>query len=179
MSLHVAYAGQSQAGKTSAAIWTSRGAWATERRRSVAYDPNPGTPWGPQCLVFGHGRLEEFWRFVWARKNLNVYVDEVATSMPRDVDAIEAFTRIRHRGHVLHVLIHHANLLLPIQRDQLGTLFLFNQHPGSAKMFAEEWNDERIYQCTSLPKYHFLLCRKFADKATGMHSIVPGIFPRP
>jgi hypothetical protein len=178
MSYHVAYDGQTGAGKTTAAIWTSREAWRLAGRRSIVADPNP-TNWGPQALVYrGAAQFEAFWAKVWSSYNCNIYVDEVATMMPRDQDMNEVFTRVRHNGHQLHVLLHHANLLLPMQRGALGTLFLFNNIVGSTRIFAEEWNDERILQAASLPRFKFLLCRKFAG-ADGFHSVLPGVFPKP
>lgn len=179
MSYHVAYAGQGGAGKTTAAVHTSREAWRLAGRRSIVSDPNE-TAWGGQALVYrGSKQMEAFWAKVWSSWNCNVYVDEVATMMPRDQDANEVFTRVRHQGHQLHVILHHAANLLPIQRDALGTLFLFNQNVGSLKIFADEWNEPRIMGAAALPKFHFLLCRKFKDAATGLHSVERGVFPAP
>jgi hypothetical protein len=177
MSYHVAYCGQSGIGKTTAALWTSRQAWRLGRRRSIVSDPNP-QEWGPQALVFrGKKRIEAFWQKVWASRDCNVYVDDVTSSMPRSSELDEEFTRIRHLGHQMHFMLHVNANLTPLQRDQLGTVFLFNQIQASCDKWAEDWNEPRMKGASLLPKFHFLLCRKFCDRVTGLHSVVPGTFP--
>jgi len=176
MSYHVIYCGQGGCGKTFAAMTTSAQAFRQERRRSIVYDPN-GYDWGRHAIVFTGGRVGAFWDFAWRQRNCFVYVDEVVTSMPRDADCNEHFTRIRHRGHQLHMLLHVATNLLPMQRGQANTLYLFNQDPASAKVFASEWNEPRALDATTLRKREFINFQKFADPLTGFHLMARGEFP--
>jgi Cdc6-like AAA superfamily ATPase len=174
VSYHVIVCGQGGTGKTTVVMnYTSEG-WRQQRRRSLVFDPN-GANWGGHALVFqGADRLPRFWDIVWKERNCIVVVDEVVTSMPRDADANEVFTRIRHRGHQLVMILHEAANLLPVQRGQCNTLFLFNQHPRSAQMWAEEWNEPRFRSAVTLRKYEFIFAQKFADPSTGFHAVTRG-----
>lgn len=175
MSIHVGIFGPSLCGKTYAAKQLSR-AMMREGRRSLVSDPNRDI-WGPQALVFG--KLDEaFLRAVWRFRNCAVFIDEATISIDRDAAFTDLFTRSRHAGHIIHVMGHRATVLLPIQRDQFGTLFLFRQSPGAAKIWSEEWAEIRIQGATSLKKYEFLYCKKFGAP-DGSHLIQKGKFPPP
>lgn len=174
MSYHVIVCGQGGTGKTTVTRVYTLEAWRQQRRRAIVFDPN-AAPWGGHALVFsGAANLPRFWEFVWRERNCIVVVDEVVTSMPRDADANEVFTRIRHRGHQLVMVLHEAGNLLPVQRGQCNTLFLLNQHPRSANLFAEEWNEPRFRDAVTLRKHEFIFAQKFADPVTGFHSVTRG-----
>lgn len=174
MSYHKAVCGQSGCGKSTYAMRYSAMAYRLSGRRSLAFDPN-GADWGPHCLVCSDlRRVADFWYFVWRAKNCVVFVDEVATVMPRDAEANEVFTRIRHRGHQLVMILHEAANLLPVQRDACSTLVLFNQHPRSAQLWADAWNEPRLAAAPTLRKYEFLFAQKFADPVTGLHEVQRG-----
>jgi hypothetical protein len=168
VSIHVGIFGPSLCGKTHAAKWLSRDAWARAKRRSLVLDIN-GEHWGAQALVFRERSafLAAFWR----HRDCAVFIDEATVTVGRDDSLTDLFTRGRHQGHIVHAMGHRATVLLPIQRDQFGTLLLFRQSPQSAAIWAEEWAEPRIHAATTLPKHRFLLCRKFAA-ADGGHAVV-------
>lgn len=173
MSIHVGIFGPSLCGKSYVGKALSREAWRLGRA-SLVCDPN-GDEWGAQALVFP--TLDErFRRVFWARRNLSVFIDEATLTVARDVELIDLFTRGRHQGHQLFVLGHRAVNLLPIMRDQFGTLFLFRCSPSDAKLWAEDWGEPRILEATGLPKYEFILARKFAAP-DGQHLVTRGRFP--
>lgn len=176
MSIHVGIFGPGMCGKTTAAKCLSRALWNNERRRSIVCDPNRER-WGAHALVFD--KLDDkFLRTVWRYRNCAVFIDEATMTIDRDTAFTDLFTRVRHVGHILHIMGHRATVLLPIQRDQFGTLLLFRQSPGAAKIWSEEWAEQRILQSCDLKKYEFLWCKKFSAP-DGSHLIQKGKFPAP
>lgn len=182
MSIHTAFLGPSLFGKSHAAKLSARQHWLRHRRRSIVLDPTtePGQPhgWGDYCLVFqGEGeRPRELFRDAVFRKyeHCAVFFDE-GGEVERDKDMNPYFTRIRHRYHIFHYISHAWTDMLPKQRNQLGTLFLFWQPADAAESIAREWSDPRLLEATKLPKYEFLYCRKFA--AAPAHIIQRSRFP--
>ena len=173
MSIHVCILGPSLCGKSHLAKIQSHMLWRLSRRRSLVLYP-PGHVeggWGPHALVT-YDR-DHFLHVFWRERNLAVFVEEATETVGRDAELTGLFTRGRHRGHIVHCMGHRATVLLPIQRDQFGTLFLFRQSPQAAGIFAEEWAEPRIHDATTLKKYEFLLCQKFAA-ADGGHLIMRG-----
>lgn len=175
MSIHVGIFGPGLCGKSTVGSALSRQAWR-HGRASLICDPMQ-YDWGLQALVFTAVN-EKFLRVFWTRRNLAVFIDEATLTIKRDVGLIDLFTRGRHQGHQLYVMGHRAVNLLPIMRDQFGTLFLFRCSPSDAKIWAEDWGEPRIYEATGLPKYEFILAEKFAAP-NGQHLVTPGRFPAP
>jgi hypothetical protein len=173
--LHVGIFGPSLCGKSTVAMWLIVTYWRKYRIRSVVCDTNVHQQWPACALVFRDP--VRFWDFIAKNRDLAVFVDEAKGTVARDDDLTTRFTQGRHMRHVLHIMGHRATNLLPEQRDQMETLFLFRQSPASAKIFADEWADERFSQATTLAKYQFLQCEKFGDPVTGQHKITPGVFP--
>lgn len=175
MSLHVGIFGPSLCGKTYAAKQLSLAHWR-QRRRSIVCDPN-GEQWGAHALCFS-ALDERFLAAFWKHRNCAVFIDEATMTIDRDAGLNDLFTRGRHQGHILHVMGHRATVLQPIQRDQFGSLLLFRQSPGSAAIWAEEWAETRMQEATTLLKYEFLFCKKFAAP-DGNHLIQKCKFPPP
>lgn len=173
MSVHVGIFGPSLFGKSHLGKHLAAQYWRLDRRPSIVLDPN-GDDWGPSALVFVD--REAFLRAVWEKRNCAVFCDEFGEVFDRDKAASPLFTRLRHQGHLMHALSHLFTDLLPKQRNQLGTLFLFWQTAEAADAIAREWSDERLRQAPTLPKYVFLHCRKFG--AGAQHIITPGKLPR-
>lgn len=173
MSRHVGIFGPSLCGKTFAAKVLSLALWRTCRLRSLVLDPQ-GDDWGAHALVFRD--RERFLKAFWRHRNCAVFIDEATVTVGRDNTFTDLFTRGRHQGHILHTMGHRATVLLPIQRDQFGTLLLFRQSPGSASIWAEEWAEQRMHAATELRKYEFLFCQKFAAP-DGRHLVEKRIFP--
>lgn len=158
--MHVGIFGPGRSGKTTLAKHLSRAYWMQAGIRSLAWDIN-GEQWGRQCMMFMHE--EPFWRQVWREKSCAVFVDEAAETIKRDSNKTSLFTRIRHRGHKLHVIGHNGTNLLPVQREQISTVYLFRQTEDGARLWADLFTDKRILAATTLARYEFLECHLFGD----------------
>jgi hypothetical protein len=158
--MHVGIFGVGRGGKTTLAKNISREVWATAGIRSLVWDIN-GEQWGRQAMMFMHE--EPFWRQVWREKSCMIFVDEAAETIKRDSDKTSLFTRVRHRGHKLVVIGHTGASLLPAQRNQISTLYLFRQSPEGADLWAQLYADRRIMASTALKRYEFLECHLFGD----------------
>jgi len=106
-----------------------------------------------------------------------IFADEGGETVNRNRNLNAYFTRGRGAGHLIHICAHHHSDLLPKQRDQLGTLFLFLASPSSADGWADEWSEERLKEAATLAQYEFLWCEKFGDKETRRHRVTHGMFP--
>lgn len=173
--LHVGIFGPSLCGKTNVAKWLIETYWRVYRVRSMVCDPNVDQVWPACALLFRDP--DRFWSYFDQSKGLAAFVDEAGGTVARANDLTGKFTRGRQRNHVLHVMGHRATNLLPEQRDQLETLFLFTQSPSAVKIWADEWADPRFEQALTLPKYEFLWCEKYGDPVTRRHKLTHGIFP--
>ena len=173
--LHVGIFGPSLCGKSNVAKWLIGIYWRVYRVRSIVCDPNVDQVWPSCALVFRDPA--KFWPFVWTQRGCAVFADEAGGTVARNNELTGFFTRGRQRGHVLHIMGHRATNLLPEQRDQLETLFLFTQSPSAVKIWSDEWADTRFEAALTLPKYEFLWCEKYGDKLTRRHRITHGIFP--
>lgn len=182
MSIHVGILGPTLFGKSHVAKRLAGSYWSGGRIRSLVRDPTtePGQPhgWPASCLVFQGDSEDAFRRFetaVFERySGCAVFLDE-GGEMERCRDLNKFFTRIRHRGHFFHYIGHNWTDMLPKQRNQLGTLFLFWQPAKAAEAIAAEWSDDRLLEAATLPKYQFLYCRKFG--ANPAHLISRASFP--
>lgn len=173
--LHVGIFGPSLCGKTNVAKWLVLTYWLQFRIRSVVLDPKFDQVW-PACALRFYN-AERFWEFIARSRGLAVFADDMGTD-GRQKSLVEFFTCGRHNHHVVHVMGHRISNLLPEMRDQLQTLFLFDQSPTAAKLWAEEWADERLREAAGLPQYEFLWAEKYGDALTRRHAITHGIFPQ-
>lgn len=158
--MHIGIFGPGRSGKTTLAKHLSRSAWVDGGIRSICWDIN-GEEWGRQALVF----LDEskFWRQVWTEKKCLIFVDEAAETIKRDDAKTSLFTRIRHRGHKVVVIGHSGVNLLPVQRSQISTVYLFRQTVAGAKLWVDLFTDQRISAACNLLRYQFLECHMFGD----------------
>ncbi|MCF3650176.1 hypothetical protein [Synoicihabitans lomoniglobus] len=172
MSIHVGIIGPSLFGKSHVGKRLSLTYWQRERRRSIVFDTRSAN-WGNHSLVFTDKAkfLEACWRY----RSCAVFCDDFGDHFERDKEVTPMFTSLRHQFHQLHAMTHVWQDMLPKQRNQLGTLFLFWQTRESAESIAREWSDSRLLESTRLPKYEFLHCRKHADAPN--HIITRGRFP--
>jgi hypothetical protein len=161
--LHFGIFGPGLSGKTTLARWLSWCYWCGWRVKSLVHDIN-GDQWGPQAWCTAEE--EKFWEMVWHREvDCALFIEEAAETIARDNEKTALFTRVRHRqgsggpGHRLHVIGHSGANLLPVQRQQIHTLYLFRQSEAGAELWAEEFADDRILEATTLRQYEFLYCR--------------------
>jgi hypothetical protein len=166
--LHFGIFGPGLSGKTTLAKYLSWNWWLGWRVKSLVHDIN-GEQWGPQAFCTSNSDV--FWDMVWRREvNCAVFVEEAGETIDRDREKTSLFTRVRHRdgngtgpGHRLVVVGHSGANLLPTQRDQIHTLYLFRQSTAGAEMWAEQYCDERIMEATTLNQYEFLYCRLYHE----------------
>lgn len=165
--LHLGIFGPGLSGKTTLAQYLSREYWQRHRIKSLVLDPNLDN-WGKQAWVTDDE--ERFNDMVWNREiNCALFIDEAAEMIKRDNDKTPLFTRVRHRnggngpGHRMHVIGHSGVNLLPQQRNQIHTLYLFKQSQSAAALWAEEFADQRIMQACNLSQYEFLYCKVWKE----------------
>lgn len=175
--LHVGIFGPSLCGKSNVSMWLIWIYWHQLGIRSIVLDPNKQQRW-PACALRFYD-AEKFWAFVWTVRGCAVFADEMSSKgSKRNGDITEVFTRGRQLDHVVHIMGHYPTNLLPEQRAQMETFFLFDQMPASAKILANEWSEPRMFQAVGLPQFEFIRCDKYGDKATRRHRIQHGIFPK-
>lgn len=175
MSRHVGIFGPGECGKTTAAKSLLAARWRRFRRRAIVIDPNRDT-WPAHCLIFSE--RDRGLARAWQITGCDVVIDDATGQIYRDTAQNDLFTRIRHQHHTLFILGHTATILLPLQRDALGTLLLFRQSPKAVATWEDEWAEPRIAAAATLKKYEFLWCKKFGAP-DGSHLIQKGKFPPP
>ena len=176
--LHYGIFGPGLSGKTTLAMHLSRHYWVNHRVKSLVLDPNIDQ-WGNQAWVTNDP--DRFWDMVWNREtDCALFVEEAAETIARDNEKTSLFTRVRHRarvpgvtpGHRLHVIGHSGANLLPMQRNQIQTLYLFKQTEKGAETWAEELGDARVMEAVTLNQYEFLYCRAW-QQPHRLHLILP------
>lgn len=164
--LHAGIFGRGFSGKTFLAQKLSRQYWAGHGVKSLKFDPNREN-WGGQCWTTDDE--QKFWDMVWHRETgCALFVEEAAESIARAPDKVSLFTRVRHRGHRLHVIGHSGINLTPEMRNQLHVLFLFQQTPRAASLWRETFMDDRIMQAVDLAQYEFLHCVLWGDNGRNL-----------
>ena len=147
--LHYGIFGPGLSGKTTLAMHLSRHYWVNHRVKSLVLDPNIDQ-WGNQAWVTNDP--DRFWDMVWNREtDCALFVEEAAETIARDNEKTS---------------------LLPMQRNQIQTLYLFKQTEKGAETWAEELGDERIREATTLNQYEFLYCRAW-QQPHRLHLILP------
>jgi molybdopterin-guanine dinucleotide biosynthesis protein len=164
--------GGSESGKTTLVRHLTAEIHKRNGMKALVLDPI-GDDWGEFSKVFSHEQDDEFWKAVWSNRNMMIVVDEGTEMIARDKTLIPVFTRLRHNHHILFVIGHRGDSLLPVMRDQLSTIYLFRQNKKSAEIWAEAFACEEIMQATTLKQYEFLICRRY-DPKTGLPSVKKG-----
>jgi hypothetical protein len=153
---HIGIFGRTECGKTTLAKALSHAYWTVEQIPSIVLDIN-GEDWGPGATVFHD--METFLDCIDNSEGCAVFCDEGGDTINRNADLTTLFTRIRHKGHRFHVMGHAGTQLLPTQRAQLTTVYLFHQAEDDAKLWIRQYGDKRIEECMRLGEYEFLHCR--------------------
>jgi hypothetical protein len=164
--LHVGTFGRGFSGKTTLNKQQSAAYWENYGIKSLVLDKNR-EKWNRGAFVTDNEEL--FWNMVWHReKGCALFVEEAAETIARDNGQTSLFTRVRHRGHRLHVSGHSGTNLLPEQRNQLHVLNLFQQTPKAAAIWRETFMDERIMEACELAQYEFLHCVLWGDNGKNL-----------
>jgi molybdopterin-guanine dinucleotide biosynthesis protein len=158
--------GGSESGKTTLVKHLVPIHFEKHKMDALVLDPI-GDDWGEHSKRFGSDQEEAFWKEVWSSRNKVIVIDEGTEMIARDKTLIPVFTRLRHCHHVLYVIGHRGDSLLPVMRDQLSTVYLFRQNPSSAKIWSETFACEDIMLSTGLRQYEFLICDRY-DAKTGL-----------
>ena len=159
--------GMIQSGKTTLArkisLW-----FAGRGRPSIALDPTGDNEWGRHCTKFGSGDEQEklFWETAWKNRGCLVIVDEAAATIRRDRDLVSVFTRLHHNDHKVLVIGHGGSDLLPVMRQQLGTVFLFRQSGDEAKTWSDNFTRPEILASQNLSQYEFMICTRYGTPRT-------------
>ncbi len=154
--LHVGVFGPGDSGKTTLLKQLSASYWKLAGIRSICLDPNL-EKWGDHAFVTDDE--EKFNRVFWSNKGCAVFIEEATETIARDRKKNGLFTRGRHQEHKIFVSGHSGSNLLPVQRGQLFTLFLFRQPESAAQVWSELFTDKRILECAQLQQYEFLHCQ--------------------
>lgn len=160
--LHVGIFGPGLSGKTTLAKHLSRAYWNLSGIKSIVLDIHR-EDWGKQAWVTDNE--DAFDKMVWAERGCAVFVDESSDTIDRSKAFTKFFTRIRHRGHKMHVIGHDGSSLLPVQRQQLQTLFLFRQSEDPCKEWAKLYGNRGIMEACTLDQYYFLWCQFYPGTA--------------
>ena len=110
-------------------------------------DPN-GETWGTHAWV--STTFPQWWAKVWASRACNVVCEEAGSTIKRDAEVIELFTRAGHNGYRVFVCGHTSASLLPVMREQLTELYLFRQSTREAEQWAELFAEPRVLEACSL-----------------------------
>ncbi len=164
---HAGAFGRSLSGKTFLNKQLSRQYWRGHGIKSLVLDLNRESDWGDQAWVTDDE--EKFWDMVWKYETgCACFVEDASESIARDNSKTSLFTRVRHRGHRLHVSGHSGTNLTPEQRNQLHVLFLFQQTKKASEAWRETFMDERIMEAMNLAQYAFLHCVMWGDNGRNL-----------
>lgn len=165
--LHCGTFGRGYSGKTLLNKANSGAYWRNFGIKSLVLDLNMENDWGSHAWVTNDE--DKFWDMVWHRETgCALFVEEAAESIARDNEKTSLFTRVRHRGHRMHVSGHSGVNLTPQQRNQLHVLFLFQQTPKACKDWCETFIDPRLMEATTLAQYEFLHCVLWGDNGKNL-----------
>lgn len=88
-------------------------------------------------------------------------MDEAGQTLSRDADGEWPFTVGRQWGHKSIVMAQGAKQLLPIQRDQCSTVYLFaDADPDECDFLARKFNDPGLRAASTLGRHNFLMKRR-------------------
>lgn len=146
--------GPSESGKTTLAKKISLYYWLTEKRKTMVLDPVAQSQWGSHAHVYTD--TDEFLDIIFKSKNALIIIDDGSVTIDRDKAFGGVFTTLRHPGHKLIVIGHHASNLLPQMRDQFQRVFLFLQNDDSVKHWKNIFPGQPLDQATQLQQYEFL-----------------------
>lgn len=76
-------------------------------------------------------------------------------------DARRMLTQGRHRGHVVNLIAHRAEMLSKSARVQASQLYLFNTDYDDAKNLARIWNCPELENATQLKRGQFFNLQRF------------------
>lgn len=152
--------GGSESGKTALAIALSLGAWKSQRRESLAFDPFLRKHnWGKH--TWATDEMPKFEHVVFNVKNRVVFWDEGTSTGGRDRDKVKFFTAIRHNHAEFFFIGHDYTTMLPIMRGSLTDVVLFRQSESAAQYWADLFTDKEILRSTALDQFVAIHKRAF------------------
>lgn len=158
--------GPKLSGKSTLAHQLSHEYFQKHKMQSLVLDPHSDDwhLWGAHSIVTDDE--DKFWEMVWKSQSCIVFVEEAASTINRDKELIQVFTRLRHNGHKLVVIGHSGMNLLPVMREQIDTIYLFRQPPSSCKVWAEVLCNRELLKAETLNQYEFIYYRIYGTTIT-------------
>lgn len=158
----VAVIGGSESGKTELVAGLTRGHWAAQAVRALAFDPwlaeNPRR-WNPHG--WATNEWEKFAHVVRRTSGFCVVWDEATMNGGRDRENVGLLTEIRHAHPYLYAIGHDYASFLPVMRGSLTDLVLARRPVQEAKDWANQFSDAEIMRAADLGQYEFLHKRAF------------------
>jgi GTPase SAR1 family protein len=153
--------GPSMCGKSTLVQTLSHEYFLREKRQTIALVPMDKSiaAWGAHSRVFRD--REQFLDFVQETINCLIVVEDASVTINKDRDVNFLFTTIRHQGHKLIVVGHHATNLTPQMRDGIERLFLFAQNKDSLELWQNIFPQIDFSQALTLQRYEFFSCANF------------------
>lgn len=125
--------GPSESGKTTLSKKIATEIFVREKRFAIVLSPNDPQKWAELKFSRVFTDKELFWKFCNESNNCLLIMDDGSETINRDADLNTLFTSLRHRGHKVLVIGHHATNLLPQMREALQRVFLFLQNSDSVE----------------------------------------------
>lgn len=165
---HVAIVGPTMCGKTTLAKEVAR-QYRTAGRGVLVLDPFADT-WPANWQTTN---LDAFLAKARASRGCALFGDEAGQVIARGPKAEWLFTGSRHWGHRFHVLAQSGVQMTPLMRSQCSRIYLFRVSLNVAKMWAEDFADDRLLEAVSLSQYEFLLCDRFGGCVRSRLDLTP------
>ena len=153
---HVGIFGPTECGKTTLAR-ALFSAYGSAGIPGIVLDIN-NEEWSENCIVTAD--TDEFLDLIENSTGCAVFADEIGETLARNPYYANLFTRIRHNKHKMHCAGHDAASLLPVQRRQLLTLFLFCGTVESCRLFATDIPNIDLTAVPTLRDYEFMRVRR-------------------
>jgi hypothetical protein len=150
--------GASESGKSTLAQKISMEFFVREKRFSIVLLRNnadkTGNGWGKHSRIYYDA--VQFLEAVRSSGNCLVVVEDASATIGGDKEFTDLFTCIRHQGHKLLVIGHHASNLSPEMRDGIQRIFLFLQNEDAIRNYWSKIFPAHDLECTKrLEQYQF------------------------
>ncbi len=156
--------GPSESGKSTLAQKISLEFFIRQKRFTVALlrstSDKTANGWGKHSRLFYDAG--QFLEVVRTTQNCLIVVEDASATIGGDKEFTDLFTCIRHQGHKLLVVGHHASNLSPEMRDGIQRIFLFLQNKDAIQSYWSNIFPGHDLTCaTRLQQYEFVTCANY------------------